>query len=42
MADNETVWDSAVEISNTIDKLIYAIEQQNRILKRILEALCTK
>jgi hypothetical protein len=42
MADNETIWDSAVEIRNAIDKLALALEQQNRILQRILEVLCTK
>jgi hypothetical protein len=42
MANNEIVWDSAVEIRNAIDKLALALEQQNRILQRILEALCAK
>jgi hypothetical protein len=42
MVSNETVWDSAVEITNTINKLVLALEQQNRILQRILEALCAK
>jgi hypothetical protein len=42
MADNETLWESAVEIRNAIDKLALALEQQNRILKAILEALYAK
>jgi hypothetical protein len=42
MVDNETMWDIAREIAEIIDKLTYAIEQQNRILQRILEALCAK
>jgi len=42
MVDNETVWESAVEIRSAIDKLALALEQQNRILQRILEALCAK
>jgi hypothetical protein len=42
MVDNETVWESAVEISSAINKLVLALEQQNRILQRILEALCAK
>jgi hypothetical protein len=42
MANNETLWDSAVEIRDAINKLTYAIEQQNRILQRILEVLCAK
>jgi hypothetical protein len=42
MADNATVWDSAVEIRDAINKLTLRIEEQNRILQRILEALCAK
>jgi len=42
MVDNETVWDSAVEIKNVIDKLALALEQQNRILRQILEVLYAK
>ena len=39
MADNETIWDSAVEIRDAINKLTLRIEEQNRILKAILEVL---
>jgi hypothetical protein len=42
MANNETLWDSAVEIRDAINKLTYTIEQQNRILQRILEVLSSK
>jgi hypothetical protein len=42
MADNETVWESAVEIRDAINKLTLRIEEQNRILQRILEVLCAK
>ena len=42
MADNETVWESAVEVRDAINKLTNAIDQQNRILRSILEVLCAK
>jgi hypothetical protein len=42
MANNETIWDSAVEIRDAINKLTLRIEEQNRILQRILEVLCAK
>jgi hypothetical protein len=42
MADNELVWDCAVEIANAIDKLVLALQQQNRILQQILEMLRAK
>jgi hypothetical protein len=42
MADNETVWESAVEIRDAINKLTLRIEEQNRILQRILEVLYAK
>jgi len=42
MVDNETVWESAVEIRNAVDKLVLALQQQNRILQQILEALYAK
>jgi len=42
MVNNETAWDCAVEIRDAINKLTLRIEEQNRILQRILEALCTK
>jgi hypothetical protein len=42
MVSNEIIWDSAVEIKNTLEKLIYHIEMQNRILQKILEVLCAR
>jgi len=42
MVDNETIWDSAVEIRDAINKLTFHIEEQNRILKVILEVLRAK
>ena len=42
MVSNEIIWDSATEIKNTLEKLIYHIEMQNRILQKILEVLCAR
>lgn len=42
MVSNEIIWDSAIEIKNTLEKLIYHIEMQNRILQKILEVLCAR
>jgi len=40
MADNETVWESAIELKNAIDRLTIAVEQQNKIFLTILKMLC--
>jgi len=42
MVNNETAWDCAVKVRDAINKLINVIDQQNRILQRILEVLSAK
>jgi uncharacterized Fe-S cluster-containing protein len=42
MVSNEIIWDSVIEIKNTLEKLIYHIEMQNRILQKILDVLSAR
>jgi hypothetical protein len=42
MVNNETIWESAIEIRNAINKLTYILELQNEILQHLLEVLNAK
>jgi hypothetical protein len=42
MVDNEIVWDSAVAVAEALERITEQLQEQNRILKAILEALCAK